>query len=88
MSGRLSVDMFTSCAAGLGVEIGKIEDSRQCVSFGPRFQVLKSLSEYDLATKMMMVMVARGTGTRKTDWYPSMTAFTTKIIKDVKKLKK
>ena len=75
--------MHTSCA-GLGVEIGKIEDNRQCVSFGPRFHVLKSWSEYDLDTKMMMVMEARGTGTRKTDWYLSMTAFTTKIIKEAK----
>ena len=33
-----------------------------------------------------MVMVARGTGTRKTDLYPSMTAFTTKTVKDMKKL--
>ena len=33
------------------------KEDRQCVSFGPRFQVLKSWSEHDLATKMMMVMI-------------------------------
>ena len=50
------------------MEIGKIEDNREWVSFGPRPQVLNWWSEHDFDTKMMMVMAARGTGTRKTVW--------------------
>ena len=69
------------------MEIGKIELIRQWVSFGPRLHVLKSWSKQDLATKMVNAIAANGTGTRKMDWYPSITAFTTKIVKDAKKLK-
>ena len=48
--------------------MGKIEDNRQCVSFGPRPQVLNSWSQHDFAMKKIMAKAARGTGTRKTVW--------------------
>ena len=87
MDERYNLDNKQTSSTGLGVEIGKMEDIRQCVSFGPRLQVLKSSSAHDFATKVMAVMLAKGTGMRKTVWYPSITAFTTKIIKDMEKLK-
>ena len=84
---RYNLDNEQTSSTGLGVEIGKMEDIRQCVSFGPRLQVLKSSSAHDFATKVMAVKQAKGTGMRKTLWYPSITVFTTKIIKDIAKLK-
>ena len=84
---RYNLNNEQTLSTGLGVEIGKMEDIRQCVSFGPRLQVLKSSSAHDFATKVMAVMQVKGTGMRKTVWYPSITAFTTKIIKDMAKLK-
>lgn len=47
--------------------MGNIEASRQCVSFGPRGQVLNSRSVTDFVTKVAMDRMMRGRGSRKMD---------------------
>ena len=48
--------------------MGKMDAKRQCETFGPRLQVLNSLSTTDLATKRTIAVTVSGIGRRKTLW--------------------
>ena len=51
---------------GRGEVMGKMDATRQCVTFDPRLRALNSRSTADFATKVTIAAATSGTGTRNT----------------------